>query len=207
MVSPEQYEEICGRLIDYDIPSSEECMSILTRKLTVTDGVLAHSNRVAQVALHLTRALNTAGCGLNEKLVLAASLLHDLAKGRPNHAAVGAQMVAKMGYPTVAHIVAAHMKIEFSEERPIRERDIVSLADKLVEGDQLVGLEERHQKKLDECSDDERVCNAIADRLANSLKLKRKIEACLGSSLEFVLTKLPGENYAQQAVDLPAEAR
>jgi molybdenum cofactor cytidylyltransferase len=207
MDTPEQYEEICGRLPDYDVPSRNECMAILTRKLTVNDGVVAHSSRVAQVALRLTQALNKSGCGLDEKLVSAASLLHDLAKGRPNHAATGAQIIAEMGYPSVAPIVAAHMKIEFSEGQSIREQDVVFLADKLVEGDQVVDLEERHQKKLDECATDERVCEAIAARLANSLRLKRKLESLLDNPIESVLAEPPEENYAQQIEDLPAKAR
>lgn len=53
MDSPEQDEDICGRLPDYDIPSSEECMVILTKKFSVGAGVPAHSRKVAQVALTL----------------------------------------------------------------------------------------------------------------------------------------------------------
>jgi molybdenum cofactor cytidylyltransferase len=207
MDSPEQYEVICSRLLDYDIPSSEECMAILTRKLSVGDGVLAHSSKVADVALHLTHALNRAGCGLNEKLVSAASLLHDLAKGSRNHAAVAAEYLAEMGYPAVAHVVAAHMGVEVSDDPSIHERDVVCLADKLVDGDQVVDLEDRHRRKLVECSNNKRACEAIAARLANSLKLKRKLESRLGSPIELVLANCSGDNHAQQTVGLPAEAR
>ena len=47
------------------IPSSRECMAILTERLSVSKEVVAHSKKVAQVALHLTNALNEAGCDLN----------------------------------------------------------------------------------------------------------------------------------------------
>jgi molybdenum cofactor cytidylyltransferase len=207
MDSPEQYEDICSRLSDYDIPSSEECMALLTRKFSVSEGVLAHSRKVAQVALLLARALNGVGCRLNENLVEAASLLHDLAKGRRNHAEVAQQILMQMGYPAVAYVAGAHMNIEVSEDQSISERDVVFLADKFVQGDQIVGLEERHQKKLDECSNDSLACEAIVARLANSLKLKAKLEDRLGRPIEFVLDARPGDNHAQQTVGLPASTR
>jgi molybdenum cofactor cytidylyltransferase len=207
MDSPEQYEDIDARLLDYDIPSRGECMAILTRKLTVSQRVLCHSRKVAEVALGLARALNRVGCGLNDKLVLAASLLHDLAKGQPNHAAVAAEFLTEMGYSAVANIVASHMNIKVSEDPAILEREVVFLADKLVEGDRIMGLEERHQKKLEACSGDERACEAISARLANALKLKLKLERRLGSSIELVLSKASEEKHAQQPVDLPAKAR
>jgi molybdenum cofactor cytidylyltransferase len=207
MDSPEQYEDICRRLSDYDLPSSEECMAILTRKFSVSEGVLAHSRKVAQVALYLTRALNGAGCSLNENLVEAASLLHDLAKGQRNHAEVAAQILMQMGYPAVANVAGSHMNIEVSEDQSINEKDVVFLADKFVQGDQLVGLEERHQKKLDECSNDSGACEAISVRLANSLKLKQKLETRLGGPIELVLDARLEDNHAHQTVGLPVATR
>jgi molybdenum cofactor cytidylyltransferase len=207
MDSPEQYEDICARLQDYDIPSSKECTVILTKKFSVGEGVQAHSRKVAQVALTLVRALNGAGCNLNEKLVEAASLLHDLAKGRRNHAEVAQQILIQMGYPAVASAAGAHMDINVSEEESIGESDIVFLADKLVQGDRLVGLKERHQKKLDDHSYDSRAREAVAARLAKSLKLRERCEARLGASIDSVLAGRPEENYAEQTVGLSSATR
>lgn len=137
----------------------------------------------------------------------AASLLHDLAKGRRNHAEVAAQILMEMGYPDVALVAGAHMDTKISEHQSINESDVVFLADKLVQGDQLVGLKERHQKKLDDRSYDSRAREAVAARLAKSMKLKEKLEGRLGASIELALAERPEDNYAQQTVGLPSATR
>ena len=61
-----------------------------------------------------------AGAGLDEDLVLAGSLLHDVARQQPEHARAGADLLKKEGYPRVADIVAQHMDIdEVSKDKPI----------------------------------------------------------------------------------------
>ena len=186
------------------IPSSEECMAILTERLSVSKEVVAHSKKVAQVALHLTNALNEAGCELNAHLVVAASLLHDLAKGSRNHASVAERFLRGMNFNTVAGIVGAHMSVEVLEEdRSISEREVVCLADNLVQGDKVVGVTERYRKKLDEWSYDIGACEAIAGRLAKSLSLQRKLEARLGASVESLSRTLDEGNHAQEILYLP----
>ena len=110
------------------IPSSEECEAILTERLSVSKEVVAHSKKVAQVALYLTNALNEAGCDLNAHLVVAACLLHDLAKGSRNHASVAERLLRGMNFNTVAGIVGAHMSVEVLEkDQSISEREVVWL--------------------------------------------------------------------------------
>lgn len=186
------------------IPSSEECMAILTERLSVSKEVVAHSKKVAQVALHLTNALNKEGCDLNAHLVVAASLLHDLAKGSRNHASVAERFLREMNFNTVASVVGAHMSVEVLEEdQSISEREVVCLADNLVQGDNVVGVTERYRKKLDEWSYDIGACEAIAGRLARSLSLQRKLEARLGASVESLLRTLDERNHAQEILYLP----
>jgi molybdenum cofactor cytidylyltransferase len=179
----------------------------LTRKFSVNDGVLAHSIKVAQVAVHLAHALNDAGCRINMKLVVAAALLHDLAKGKRDHASVAAQILSEMGYPSVASVVGAHMAIGLLDDQSISERDVVCLADRVVHGDQVVQLEERYRKKLDACSGDGPACEAIALRLVESLKLKRKLEGRLGNTIESLLATPTKDNHVGQSLDLPTETR
>jgi molybdenum cofactor cytidylyltransferase len=208
MDSPADYDDLCGRLAQYHLPSPQECLAILTRKLPVSQEVFAHSKTVARVALHLVNALNKENCRLNTKLVVAAALLHDLAKGNRNHASVAAQLLTEMDYAMVAGVVGSHMNMGPSEDdSTISERDVVYLADKLVEGDRVVALDERYRKRMAECAHDSNACQAIAVRMADSLKLKRKLEAGLGSSIELFVATLSEEQYAGQALDLSIETR
>lgn len=210
MDHPEEYDNMCRRLPLYDIPSIQECMAILARKFLVNDGILTHSLKVAQVAVQLADALNAVGCHINIKLVEAAALLHDLAKGKRDHASVAAEVLAEMGYPAVASVVGAHMAIGGLDEQSINERDVVCLADRVVQGDRVVQLEERYQKKLDACSGDGPACEAIALRLVESLNLKRKLEGRLGTTIESLLATLATptkDNHVRQSLDLLAETR
>jgi molybdenum cofactor cytidylyltransferase len=207
MDHPREYEDMCLRLPHYDIPSIQECMVILTKKFSVSGELLAHSIKVAQVAVHFAQALNAADCGINIRLVAAAALLHDLAKGKRNHASVAARILTEMGYPAVAKVVGAHMAIGVLNEESIGERDVVCLADRVVHGDQVVKLEERYRKKLDACSGDGPACEAIALRLAESLNLKRKLEGRLGNTIESLLATPTKDNHVRQSLDLLAETR
>ncbi len=178
-------------------------MIILTERLSVSKEVVAHSKKVAQVAIHITNALNEAGCDINASLVIAASLLHDLAKGSRNHAAVAERYLRGMNFNTVASIVGAHMSVEVLEEgQSISEREIVWLADNLVQGDKVVGVTERYRKKLDEWSRDIGACEAIAGRLANSMSLQRRLEARVGTSMESLLRTLDQGNHAHEILHL-----
>ena len=71
--------------------------------------------------------------------------------------------------------------------RPSARRDIVCLADKLVRGDRVVGLDERFRRKLDQWSGDASACEAIAMKRARCMELKRRIEIGLGTTVDAVL--------------------
>ncbi len=128
-------------------PSIQECVVILTKKFSIGGDLLAHSIKVAQVAVQLAQALNAAECGINIKLVAAAALLHDLAKGKRDHASVAAEILTEMGYPAVASVVGAHMAVGVLDEQSISELDVVCLADRVVLGDRVVQLEEPVSEK------------------------------------------------------------
>jgi len=83
--------------------------------------------------------------------VLAASLLHDIAKGQPGHAEAGAALVEDLGYPAVADVIRQHMSMNF--DGATNEAAIVFLADKLVRQDRRVSLEERYQSSFERFHD------------------------------------------------------
>ena len=97
------------------------------------------------------------------------------------------------------------MSVEVLEEdQSISEREVVCLADNLVQGDNVVGVTERYRKKLNKWSSDIGACEAIAGKLARSLSLQRKLEARLGRFSGVAIEETLDEgNHAQEILYLP----
>ena len=113
------------------------------------DHIINHSIEVTKVALFISTELNKKGQRLDLGLVEAASLLHDLTKTeclktKEDHAATGAQLLKKMGYERVGEVVAEHIQLSVGKDSSsISEEEVVNYADKRVQHDQIVSLEER----------------------------------------------------------------
>ncbi len=188
MDTPERYDDLLTRLIDYDIPSATECMVLLTAKFRVPGHVLAHSSKVSQVALHLSRALNEHGCSLNLKLVVAAALLHDVAKGRADHAAIAEGMLIELGYPTVANVVGCHMDAQPQSHEAISYEEVVHIADKMVRADRIVSVAARFRHRLGTCGTTQGLAERVYQRRSRTLGIKERLERTLGCSVESCLS-------------------
>ncbi len=192
MDSPEHYKATLAKLTDYDFPSNSECMVLLTRKFRVDAHILAHSMKVAQVAVILARALNEKGCSLNMKLIEAAALLHDIAEGCPDHAEEAAKILKVLGYETLAQVVSLHMDVHPVSDQPISPQEVVCLADKMVQDDRIDPVEERFQDEPEKSH----VAAVLDRRLLNILNIKDRIEKALGAPIENLLnTCLTTKNY------------
>jgi len=202
---PEDYQRLLVRLHRYDIPTEEECMAVLKNKTGENRKLIDHSREVTRVALGLATALNECGCWLDLDLIRAAGLLHDLARGERDHAAVGAKILREMGYSAVADVVAGHMDISVQEDEPLSPREIIYLADKLVQGDRKVPMEVRFQQKTKRFSGDPGALEAIASRMASAKKIKSKVEEKLGMAVEEVPVYHAGEE-GNESGDLLAAA-
>jgi molybdenum cofactor cytidylyltransferase len=190
MDTPEDYRRLLGMWRRGYIPTSRECETLLLNRFGVKKPLLDHSRGVARLAGLLAEQLNKTGCRLDLDIVTAASLLHDLAKGKPDHAAEGARILAEIGYPVVAEIVAVHMDISVRPLAPICEGEVVYLADKMMQGDRYVSLEERFSARMKRHADDPEACRAVAGRLKNALIIRQRIESKLGRSLQKILTEI-----------------
>ena len=109
----------------------------------------AHSRAVAALADELCAALREKGLSLDAEAVHAAALLHDLAKGRPAHAALGGVWLRERGYPQLAEIVRQHSDPDGTE---INEAAVVYLADKAVRGDRRVTIDGRFAASEKKCA-------------------------------------------------------
>ena len=192
--TPEDFRQFIRRYAHYAIPSIGECRALLKNKLGVDPRVLAHSRRVARVALYLGRALNRSGGQLNLQLIVAAGLLHDLAKGQPRHAKTGENILKKLGFPMVAKIVGSHADISSRKEGIPNEEEVLYLADKMVLDDRIVPLIERYQIVQEQLASDPKAWAAATRRWADAFRIKEKIEREMGRKLEFLFTEpLPND--------------
>ncbi len=169
------------RLRDYErrqhLPTRGECEAIWDR-YHLSEQVRCHCRLVAALAGILAHHLNCAGLRRNVALAVTAGYLHDLAKGQPDHAALGARLLTDLGYPQVARVVATHRDIDL-QDPCLDESEIVYLADKLSAGDKLVRLRERFDRALEKWGDKPEIKTAIATRFQNATRIKNRLEAVL----------------------------
>lgn len=115
---------------------------------------IAHCRAVAEKADALCAALVEKGVLLDAGTVHRGALLHDLAKGHPEHAALGGVWLRELGYPAEADIVRQHTE---PDGDALDEAGLVFLADKAVRGDKPIGLTERFAASLEKCRTPEAV--------------------------------------------------
>jgi len=205
MDTPEDYEYLLQRYEERDVPSPKECMAILTRNLSPKDkGLVAHSCMVGEVARCLGQALNQIGYELNLRLIVAAALLHDVARGLPNHAKVAAQTLRDMDYPDVAEIVENHM-ICSNNGASITERDVVYLSDKLVLGSRLVSLEIRFEKQFERCLGNQELFELVQQRLSDAKDLRDRLEQELGRQIAILIPEMMTKNQNDQISNILAQ--
>lgn len=124
-------------------PTREVCEELLNEYQT-PEHVKGHCRAVARTAYTIAEALNKNGFLFDLQLILAAGMLHDIARVEDKHWKVGAKWVKRLGYKEEARIIKAHMKHSFPASlKKIDETDMVCLGDRLVMEDQYVGLDRR----------------------------------------------------------------
>jgi molybdenum cofactor cytidylyltransferase len=206
MDTPEDYRYLLKRYGERDFPSPKECMAILNSNLTAKDkGLVDHSCMVAEIARCLGQALNQAGHKLNLGLILAAALLHDVARCLPDHAKVAGQMLRDLDYPAVAEIVENHMNCLNTNGTPIIERDVVCLSDKLVSGSRLVSLETRFEKQLECSQGNQELLELVQHRLTDAKKLRDRLEQELGQQIAILLPEMMKKNQHEQISNILAQ--
>ncbi len=107
--------------------------------------VIAHGQAVARCAAELAQQLSFP---VDMQLLTAACLLHDLTRGTEDHPRSGAEVLARAGYSALAEVVAVHHDLP---EEAGAEACLLYLADKLVQGERRVSLEERFLASREKC--------------------------------------------------------
>ncbi len=130
------------------IPTKEECLKIL-KDNNVPDNIIAHSEQVCNVALKIANSVEKKGIKVNEDLVAAGALLHDIKKISPNdHVAEGFELLKSLGFGEIAEVIKKHGLYHLSKDEFVPktwEEKIVFYADKRVKGNKIVSIDERFE--------------------------------------------------------------
>lgn len=148
------------------IPDREEAIFIM-RKAGCGRPIIEHCISVARIAMELAGMISRNGADVDMKLVEAGALLHDIGRCRTHsveHGVVGGQMAREKGLPEpLARIIERHVGGGITPEEAERlglrggnyvpetmEEKIVAYADKLIEGDRRIPIEETIEKFAEE---------------------------------------------------------
>jgi molybdenum cofactor cytidylyltransferase len=196
MDTPEDYKEAQERWLGYTVPTRDECQSILRDLFCVNENIVGHSITVAGVARSICDALISSGCQMDKEVITASALLHDMAKGDAHHEQKAAGVLAEMGFPEIASIVACHTDIECSYHAPVSPAEILYLADKLVNGNTIVSITERFQSALEKFGNDPEVKQKIEKRKEHARIIMNKVERAVGH------TKIKVREFRNRPIDI-----
>jgi len=175
------------------IPSVKTCFRLMD-EYEMLANIREHSIVVARIAELLARRLLEAGESLDLKKVIAAALMHDIAKtsclktGR-NHAEEGRKICLENNLGEIAPIVAEHVVLRtYLIDGRFSEKEIVYYADKRVNHHSVVSLEERLRYILENYGG-----NGRQEAIVRNFALCRKIEAALFQLLPFSRGELSRE--------------
>ena len=149
-------------------------ISRLYQKYRTPQQVIRHMRKVAEVADRLMDGMKMCGSRVR---VMQACLLHDLCRAEKQHARMSAEAIRKEGYPAIAALVAVHHQAAYSEQEaqgPLTEAELLFYADKRVQEDVLVSVEERFRESRKKCRSPE-ACAHHDAMLAKTLKIEKKI--------------------------------
>jgi molybdenum cofactor cytidylyltransferase len=185
--TPEDYAVLLERFQRGEVPTDEECDIILNTICRVLPDRIRHCYKAAEVAVAIGRALNNAGHQVDTELVRIAAVLHDIAKEKPKHDIAGGQILREMGFGKVGDIVAVHSILSEEFSRFSLETKIVFLADKFVQGEKIVTIEERYSTRSRQFSTMPDAQKRILGHMNVALSVKRELETLIGFPLEKVI--------------------
>lgn len=180
-------QEAEERLKKLDAPTEEECKVIMEVLYSMPDLVRMHCVKVTEVAMAIGSKLHECGQVVDLEMVRAATMMHDLAKGLPNHEKQACQMLHDIGFGKVGELIADHTELTNLNSETTLEEKIVFLADKFVEEDHLVSLEERYRTSGRRFTVTTEIKAKILDRKARALIVKNDLGKIIGSPLEKII--------------------
>lgn len=192
------------------IPGIPTCIALMDQ-YAMLPNIRSHSLLVARIAEVLSLQLNKKVAkdhAPDHALCINGALLHDIAKTPClkegcDHAAKGAEICQRHGYPEIAHIVAGHIILQdFSPKRyqqgHFLAQEIVYYADKRVRHDAIVNLAERLEYIIENYGKND---EHIQGRIRDNFKQCEQLEGYLFDILDCTPDQLYStvEAYTEQS--------
>jgi putative nucleotidyltransferase with HDIG domain len=171
-------------LQSYGVRMHPPCNETLCRQLLACAGtpgeVKKHCWAVAREAERIAGELLCAGERIDPKLVMQGALLHDIARGCAHHDTVGADWLSELGYEQIARVIRSHHDLDGENEN--LEAAVIYLADKCMQGEKKVSIEERFAVSADKCKSPE-AQKAHRRRYIITIALKKRINTKCGKDV------------------------
>jgi hypothetical protein len=175
------------------IPTIDMCTQLMDQ-FQMPEHIRRHSEMVEAAAHLIVDAHLDAGAELSRDRVIAGALLHDIAKALcletgEDHALKGGEICVHHHFEEVAEIVAQHVKLrDYSPDHEVSEIEIVYYADKRVNHDKIVSLDERLEDLIQRYAKGRK---DITDRIRLNFEICRNVETKLFRPLDFSPVDLP----------------
>ncbi len=169
------------------IPSIETCF-LLMEKYGMLENIKAHSVVVAKIARLIAKGLEQAGVDISIEKAIAAALMHDIGKTASlkyggDHTEIGRQICLRNHFEEIADIVREHVIFkDYELDGDYSEKEIVYYADKRVNHDRIVSLDERLAYILERYGNNQQ---DLCRRIKKNFKLCAKVEKKLFTKLNF----------------------
>lgn len=156
-------------------PTKEECDALMDF-YGVEERIIKHCQAVESMVRLVLHEVSNQGVGFDTPTLLAAALVHDIARTEKNHADVGAERLRALGYDAIAKLIETHMDIEVDTHAPLNANEVLFLADKLVCENEVCGVEKRFAKALQKCEGNAEAQRNIHKRFDATKAIIAKIE-------------------------------
>ena len=180
------------------IPHPADCFALMSQYEMLAN-IRDHSLVVARIAEFIGRELRKKGFNLDLDLVVSGALLHDIGKtaclhNGQNHARLGADICRRHGFDEIAAMVAQHVILDDDLPFEPDARQIVYYADKRVNHDRIVHLDQRLAYIIERYGQNDAYrCQAIRDNFSRSFAIEKRIFTHLGQEPEDLAELLPAQ--------------
>lgn len=178
-----------------EYPSVDQCFELI-KKYDMFPNIVDHSIQVKNVTEVIYKHIVDRE-SLNFELLVAAALLHDIAKTKSiiqkdlRHDLTGGEMLRNLGYDDIAVIVENHVIFNgFNPDGPLDEKEIIFYADKRVMHDKVVTIDTRVDDLVERYGRTDKIKEMIVHNKKFIMALEAKIQRHMDINIETALKDL-----------------
>ena len=157
-------------------------------KYGMLENIRAHSIMVERVAGIIVRGIQENGVPISREMVSSGALMHDIGKticlnSNNDHAEVGRKICIQNNFDEIAEIVGEHIRLrKYEPDSPVSEKEIVYYADKRVNHDAIVSIDERLEYLIDRYASGKEDLKRL---IILNFKICREVERKIFAKLDF----------------------